>query len=458
MEVTILKNAMADDKDFSRNDEPVLESPTKIIKSPTRLIKSPTKLANSKKQVKSPNQDNEEKSKNSRILPQGLPNFTNTCYLNAVVQLLSNMDNFKQAITMENLLKVAELYGIVKIRQVKSYGAKASFPCFYYIFELVKYLRENTNERLELDLKTEKKLQTNINGLREKTDKQEYCNEDQHDSQEFLTKLLDVLHEELNTVKMQKNLHWYSEEDINKEDLVEFYNNWSEHYIKADHSKVSENFTGDMLTELECSECGYRKYSFNKFGEIFLEAGVNVKDGAELDDYKNNFYNNHNQNSSSKTGKNFYDLLNVTFQAEEIDGLNCKKCKKPTLYYKQNMIWSFPKTLFIYVKRFVYYPIPRKIKERIFLEEEVMSLKEYSQDVIENFEDQKNGQYKIVGYIDHYGELGHGHYTTYTTESEGKEWYYFDDMKVKKVSCTQNLELFKEGSSDVYIMALELVD
>jgi len=124
------------------------------------------------------------------------------------------------------------------------------------------------------------------------------------------------------------------------------------------------------------------------------------------------------------------------------------------------MIWQFPKTLFINVKRFIYYPIPRKIKDRIFLEEEVMDLTAFSQDVIENLEGQRSGNYKLAGFIDHYGEIGYGHYTAYTAETNGEDttWWNIDDTKTKKIGSTNKLSLFNQGSPDVYIMALELVD
>lgn len=89
-------------------------------------------------------------------------------------------------------------------------------------------------------------------------------------------------------------------------------------------------------------------------------------------------------------------------------------------------------------------------------------MKEKSQDVIENLEGQRSGQYKLVGFIDHYGEIGYGHYTAYTTEQNGDDttWYNFDDLKTKKVGNTNKLSLFNknQGNPDVYIMALELVD
>ena len=68
---------------------------------------------------------------------------------------------------------------------------------------------------------------------------------------------------------MLNNPYYYTEEDITLKKLEPWYKEWSVKFDEYEHSKINENFTGDMLTELECSECGYKKFWFNKFNEIF---------------------------------------------------------------------------------------------------------------------------------------------------------------------------------------------
>jgi len=175
-----VKNTQAANKKLYNKDAPILNVSSKSIDAKVKETQENLKTQDS--------EDNSVISKNTTNLPCGLPNFGNTCYLNAVVQLLGSMESFKEAMSMENLYSVAEKYGSVKARQVKSYGAKQSFPCFYHTREILNYLKENFNTKCPIDQRTEKKLQVLVNGLREKVDKEEYCNTEQHDSMEFLKK------------------------------------------------------------------------------------------------------------------------------------------------------------------------------------------------------------------------------------------------------------------------------
>jgi len=78
-----------------------------------------------------------------------------------------------------------------------------------------------------LDKKQEKMLLKNVNGLKESVDKVEYCNKDQHDSQEFLARLLDKLHSELNII-IEPIIIKELDYDITSKNVLECYDNWKQ--------------------------------------------------------------------------------------------------------------------------------------------------------------------------------------------------------------------------------------
>jgi len=74
--------------------------------------------------------------------------------------------------------------------------------------------------------------------------------------------------------------------------------------------------------------------------------------------------------------------------------------------------------------------------------------------------EQKESEYRIMGLVDHFGEMGYGHYTATGNNGndEDKNWWYFDDDNVEKIMDVMEEPFFneQEGSSEVYIVGLEL--
>lgn len=40
--------------------------------------------------------------------------------------------------------------------------------------------------------------------------------------------------------------------------------------------------------------------------------------------------------------------------------------------------------------------------------------------------------YDLVGVINHKGEMGYGHYTSFALNNKDRDWYFFNDSEVTK--------------------------
>jgi uncharacterized UBP type Zn finger protein len=121
-----------------------------------------------------------------------------------------------------------------------------------------------------------------------------------------------------------------------------------------------------MLTELFCENCEHKKYSFSKFGELMLEIDL-----APL-------------NGPAKGGSAVVDIGSLVrdfFFTEEIEDFYCGKCGEKSNVQKTNMVWKFPKTLFLNLNRFVWYPFPRKVKQKVTFKSMDLDLGQFRQDV-----------------------------------------------------------------------------
>ena len=199
-----------------------------------------------------------------------------------------------------------------------------------------------------------------------------------------------------------------------------------------------------MLSELYCENCGYKKYSFERFGELMLEIDLEAGGGA------------------GKGGKivDVGELVRDCFFTEEIEDFYCGECKEKGTVQKTNMVWRFPKTLFLNLNRFVWYPFPRKVKQRVSFKNFDMDLGQFRQDVVDleslhkGFDGGK-GVYRVKGWVKHKGGMDAGHYTA-DVRSEG-EWWGIDDDKVGKIDLLEWERGIEMGSEEVYVVGLELI-
>jgi ubiquitin carboxyl-terminal hydrolase 2/21 len=201
---------------------------------------------------------------------------------------------------------------------------------------------------------------------------------EQHDAQEFLRILVDLLHTDLNMVKRPVKIT-YTEKEYESFCLQDRANISWNHFVLTQDSYIFQLFAGQLSSTVECKLCDFRSTVFELFWDLSLE----IKDG-----------------SNSLT-----DCLDEFFKIEELQDMSCAKCKNGK-YRKKMTIHRFPQTLVLHLKRFRQCKITRAIS--IPVEIEIGS--EY---------------YALRAISNHFGSLEGGHYTA--TVKNNQTWYNKND-------------------------------
>ncbi|KAJ3426859.1 ubiquitin carboxyl-terminal hydrolase [Anaeramoeba flamelloides] len=193
----------------------------------------------------------EEKEKNKflNLGLVGLSNFGNTCFLNSGLQCLLNCIPLVKFFLTQEYLDQINYENVIGTngKLVKIFG------------ELVNnYWSNNKNQGEKvlspLELKNLiVKFSNRFSGF------------DQEDSQEFLSFLLDGLHEDLNRIK--KKTYTHKVEDRGRTDEVVAKESW-ETYKKRNDSIIVDIFTGQLKSKLRCNICKKISVTFDPF--IFL--------------------------------------------------------------------------------------------------------------------------------------------------------------------------------------------
>ena len=90
----------------------------------------------------------------------------------------------------------------------------------------------------------------------------------QHDSQEFLSRLIDGLHEDLNLIKKKPYIEGkdYSADDNGPALARQF---WVD-FLRRNYSKLIELFYGQFFSQVECPKCGKKSVRYDPFELISL--------------------------------------------------------------------------------------------------------------------------------------------------------------------------------------------
>jgi ubiquitin carboxyl-terminal hydrolase 8 len=176
----------------------------------------------------------------------------------------------------------------------------------------------------------------------------QFSNTYQHDSQEFLSFLMDGLHEDLNRIQDKPYVEDLEATADMKDDDVAL-ESWRRHLLRHD-SIVVDRCQGMHRSHVTCPDCHYQSVKFDVYSTISLPIP------AGLD-----------ENDMSKTAIPLEECLAAFTSEEELDDDNawyCNMCKKHVCAKKRISLWSTPDVLVFHLKRFQY-ESHSKIKSRI---------------------------------------------------------------------------------------------
>jgi len=194
---------------------------------------------------------------------------------------------------------------------------------------------------------------------------------DQQDSHEFLTILLDWLHDDLNQPEDNRIILGASKE-TGEED-------WG-HWTKANNSIIQQLFYGQQKSTVSCDTCFEKSITFEPFSSLSLPL------------------------PSEGNKCTLSDCLQLYLNGESICGWHCPRCKRSRDATKKLDIMRLPPYLIIHLKRFS----SNGYKKNSNVE---FSKTDLDMSNFINGLEHRNWKYCLYGVSNHSGSLDGGHYT-----------------------------------------------
>lgn len=333
----------------------------------------------------------------------GLKNLGNTCYINSSLQMLFSLPHF--------LEKMVVIYKNLKSTQADD---KETMPLCHSILSVASALRLIPcfvqNDSVREGTANPSILKKQIDNL---TDK--FAGYEQRDAHEFLSDLIDMLHDEL-AVSAKRNK-----------------------CMEDCQLPTDEYFCLTVNVTLTCNCCNYSRSKQEMYRHLSIDIGTNT-------------YNQDEQWTILKGLENFFK--------PEVRDIKCEKCKEGTSVTQMIAVKSRPKALLLHLKRF---RMETKDGQVIIRKSSgcVKSGESVSLDpFMENRDDANRTSYKLKGVVRHIGNSSlAGHYTAdalrMNAKGSNQEWVNFDDGSTSLTSLRDVLE--SEGSqSNNYLMLYSL--
>ena len=228
----------------------------------------------------------------------GLENLGNTCFMNSVIQCLSNtqdltkyflLNYYQQQMNMGNRLgafgQFAEKYSdlIKSLWNENGYPSKAINPHIFLTLVRKQFPHFLPNA--------------------------------QQDAHEFLSLFLDTLHEDINRISNKPYIK-LQERQFGEDDITAANRWWKSHKLRED-SIVSDLFYGQLKSDIKCLSCNKSSITYDPFMFLTLPipSSINLKTTIKLFYRKKCFF----FDCSVSNDNSVLDMKNRCF---ELDGLN----------------------------------------------------------------------------------------------------------------------------------------
>ncbi|ODN00955.1 Ubiquitin carboxyl-terminal hydrolase 8 [Orchesella cincta] len=305
----------------------------------------------------------------------GLKNLGNTCYMNSIIQCLSH------TIRLVDYLRSEEY-----MREWHPGRSPTKGEATEELSAAIKQMHSGHRSISLLDLKsTIGKHHRAFRGY------------EQQDSHEFITILLDWLHEEMNRAPEKTPLKEQKNDGLSDE--VAATRTWDD-YKKSNDSKISELFCGQQKSCVTCSSCSTQSVTFEPF--FILSVPIPIS-GKKCD---------------------IQQCIDFYTTEEELSGWNCVQCKRKVRATKKIDLWRLPPYLIIHLQRFYNDGYWKKRLTEIDFPVENLNLnpKVIGKDRNTSYD------FQLYAVSNHYGSMDGGHYTAYCRQNGN--WLRFDDLEV----------------------------
>ncbi|KAM9359289.1 ubiquitin carboxyl-terminal hydrolase 2a isoform 2-T5 [Symphorus nematophorus] len=329
----------------------------------------------------------------------GLKNLGNTCFMNSILQCLSNTHSLRDYCLHNSH------------RRDLNNNSRTNTALMEEFAKLMQTMW--TSSSSEAVSPSEFKTQIQRYAPR-------FVGYNQQDAQEFLRFLLDGLHNEVNRVTVRprgtvEDFDHLPDEEKGKK-------MWSK-YLEREDSKIVDLFVGQLKSSLTCSHCGFCSTVFDPFWDLSLPI---AKGYGEV---------------------SLMDCVRLFTKEDVLDGdekPTCYRCKARRRCTKKFTIQKFPKILVLHLKRFSEARRTSKLSTFVNFPMKDLDLREFAS------ENSINAVYNLYAVSNHSGTTMGGHYTAYCRNPNSGEWYTFNDSRVTPMSSSQ------VRSSDAYVLFYEL--
>ncbi|XP_026476743.1 MATH and LRR domain-containing protein PFE0570w-like [Ctenocephalides felis] len=327
----------------------------------------------------------------------GLRNIGNTCFMNSVLQCLSNTRLLTEYVKNDSCSGEIGSNGAL----IKAFSS------------LISELWAPGSSRV-----------VNTSLLKSQVQKiaPRFMGYAQQDAQEFLRYLLEGLHEDINRVKTRpRGIN--TEIDDSLSDSQKAAESWAR-YIRMEDSHIVDLFVGQLKSTLRCTICGHSSVTFDPFWDLSLPI-------------------------PSRTGQvRLNQCLELFTKEEVLDGdekPTCSKCQVRRKCTKRFSVQKFPKILVIHLKRFS--PTERfrgKLNSLVDFPLNELDLSSYAAN---------QGTpcvYDLYAVSNHSGTTYSGHYTAYCKHPYTHEWHEYNDSRVSSINARNVV------SNEAYVLFYEL--
>ncbi|CAD8149615.1 unnamed protein product [Paramecium octaurelia] len=331
----------------------------------------------------------------------GLKNLGNKCYMNASIQLLSNLQPLS-----DYFIEDFQLTEINRKNPISTQGlATVAFA------NLIKSIWQMDIQKLTVK-GTPIIIPEEFNKIIGHCNKS-FSDNTQQDAQEFLMYLLDMIHEDLNRVTFpikSVQLREYSGDCNQRELEKQAAETWGD-YLQRSKSIIVDLMQGQFKNSLKCLSCDNYTYKFEPL--MYLSVPIPESEECQL-----------------------IECIKEYVKEEQLTNGNqwfCENCHKLVDAIKKIDLWKLPTILIIHLKRFKFIENGiKKIEQAINFPLESLNLSQ----CLPKLQKEKP-IYELLGVICHTGTSDRGHYYTYARSKENFNWYLFNDRQVKQVNFTE---------------------
>ncbi|KAG1652428.1 Ubiquitin carboxyl-terminal hydrolase 2 [Nymphon striatum] len=326
------------------------------------------------------------KVENSGIV--GLRNLGNTCFMNSVIQCLSNTSQLQQYCTKERYTSDVCTASSMRGALIKTFAS------------LLHSIWKNPDNESCISPHAFK------NQIQKFAPR--FVGYNQQDAQEFLRYLLQGLHEDVNRITFRpRSVSSHISDDLS--DKQKATQSWNR-YLRLDDSKIVDLFVGQLKSSLKCTVCGHVSVTFDPFWDLSLPI------------------------PKTSGQASIQQCLNLFTKEETLEGdekpVNLFKMQRKKKMYKKsydlevskNTCFAYPS----YLKRFSPHDrYPTKLNSTVNFPINNLDLNPFASDSNKG----QNLIYNLYAVSNHSGSTYSGHYTAYCKHPNSGVWHDFNDSK-----------------------------